>query len=92
MRDGEELGSVERHGNGENRRDGEADCGGESGGEEELGVDGGNCAEFSGALVGGGEEVVGGEQHRKEGAEGEGEGGGRREGERGGGGSGGGEG
>lgn len=72
MRDGEELGGIERDGHRENRRDGETDGSREGGGEEELGVDGGYCAEFLGALVGEGEEVVGGEQHHwEEGREGE---------------------
>lgn len=53
MRDGEELSGIERDGHGEDRGDGEADSGGEGRDEEELGIDGGDCAEFSRALVGG---------------------------------------
>lgn len=55
IRDGEELSGVERDGHREDRGDGEANSGGERRDEEELGIDGGDCAELSRALVGGGE-------------------------------------
>lgn len=64
MRDRKKLRGAKRHGDGEDRGNGEADSGGERRGEEELRIYGGDRAEFPGPLVGGAEEIIGCEQHR----------------------------